>query len=220
MMPQAFRHFIATIGATRYLISLIVMLIVLGYALLTFFDYVPFYAELASQLYLSSRVLLVLLYLSVTILVTLIWYQWVIRPEQPTYNQHALRSLYRLSDQTGLIWYDILLLAVLLASYFAAPRLLTDIHLRETARFLTFVIAIPILIGLLPTQRPRRVVVPPGRTLRQIAQNLAVGENQVEEVMRRLTTYNELNLLLPDNNENQLDQELPVGMVIEIPPRF
>lgn len=227
-MPQIFRAIVATLGATRYLVLLLLLLSLVGYGLLTIGGYVPFYGEVAARLRVAPVVLLGLVFGLIVLLVTVGWYGWVLHPEAPLDTMLSVRFIYRQSDRSGLLIYDALLLLLLLGVVLVVPRLFTNEYLRGTTYFLVGITILVFLFDFWPAGRPRRLV---GRfplavaggaetSLDRIVRDLATTQAQTDEetIRETLRLYNDLDRLLPTAQDPQ--HPLPPGIVLEIPPRF
>jgi hypothetical protein len=213
-MRAIVRTLTGAIGATRFLVSLICVAIVGFYALLETAAIVPPFLSICAQLHVAPLLCLVLLYVAVAALLITAWYLWVQRAETSVEDQRAWRPIYRQTDRVGLLGFDLLLITLLLASLVVVRRNLTHLYY-PALLFLGACVLVPLLLGLLPAQRPRRLSVPQhGRTMLQLAANLADADHPVDEVAESLTLYNGLTSLVEE------EAELPYGIIVEVPPRF
>lgn len=229
------RSIVGALGATRYLISGVVALIVVVYSVLSMLDILPLYTRLADQIGLSTPLLLALLYLVVAAIATIIYYLQLVRPPVVMRVSSSWRAIYRQTDRSGVVWLDLGILAAAVAVGVLARRVFTIPYLIDAVVFLAIVVGFPIAIDLLPTQAPRRALAPQhGRTLREIAERLAPDPLRVPEVVRALYDYNDTILhrndcygVDDDTLSPTYDPAMPLedrplrhGIVIEIPPRL
>lgn len=216
-MRLFFRNLIASIAATRYLVSWMLIGIALLYGILTLFSYVPLYTDLAIQLNISIPVFFGLLYGAVFVLVVTIWYLWVIRPEMFITAPSFGHTIYTQTDRTGLVWLNLLILALIAGITYWVRNGFVNAYLIDATVFFAIVIAAPLCLDLLPFTRPRRAVVPlAGQTLLEVATTLAPDPTARQDLLGALYAYNRLNLLLPDYIDPNAD--LPDGLVLFIPP--
>lgn len=217
IMAAVLEAFVSTIGATRYLISLLVVVLALGYALLTQLGIVPLYTLLAAWLGLAVPTLFIVFYLIVLVGVGIVWYLWVLHPADSMRAQLSWRGVYRHTDRTGVSWLDVVLLIGLVAGAYVASVVLRQDYMQHGAIFLAVVIGFPMLIDFVPAQRPRRIAVSAtDRSMRSIVNGLASNRTAPERVLNSLMIYNQFDPADPVYTE----PELPEGMALEIPPRF
>jgi hypothetical protein len=211
------RALVSASGATRYLITLIVTIIVLTYAVLTEANVVPMYTVLAQSLRLPVVTMFMLLYLGVLVLLTSVWYLWILRPTDSINAQISWRGVYRQTDRTGVVWLNVCMLVGLVIGAYVAFRVFPQTYMRDGAIFLATVIALPLLLDFLPAQRPRRVITTADDgSLQAIATRLRTDQVPEATITTSLMIYNELDLTMPE----LAGANLPEGMVIEVPPRF
>ncbi|HKP52041.1 MAG TPA: hypothetical protein VJ183_05255 [Chloroflexia bacterium] len=217
IMAAVVRALVGAIGATRYLVTIILVLIVLFYALLTQLQVVPVYSELAARLGMATTTFFILLYLLVLATMTLVWYFWILRPVDSMRAQLSWRGVYRQTDRTGTGWLNVAVLIMLASGVYVALSSFSEPALRDGALFLGIVIAIPMLIDFLPAQRPRRIVTSANdHSLMTIASRLTTNQTTPANVLNSLVLYNQI-----DPRDPYLaGPDLPDGMRIEIPPRF
>jgi hypothetical protein len=195
---------------------LIVVVIVLGYSLLTLVGIVPFYALWARDIGVPSLFLLLALYVNTVLLCSVVWYLWVLHPNDSINAQLAWRGVYRQTDRIGVWWQGILLaLVVGVVAYFALPAVREEY--REAVVYLAIVVNLPMLSDLFPPRRLRRIVASPDdRSALDIAERIMTSPDQNDHVLNSIALYNEL-----DPKDPKLaGPDLPDGMIIEIPPSF
>lgn len=216
-LARAFGIVIRGFSATRYTISLVAGMIVLAYGGLWVAGLVPSDTELASRLGISIPLLLGLLYVLATTALILLWYFTVEQSAELRPVPEVARRIYRQTDVHGLRWFNLLLIAIILIALFLLPEVERIDH--PVSVFLGIIALIPLVIDLLPFQRPRRLLVPKhGETLNDLAESL--GEQMGDEI-ERLRTYNKGVLT---DYEQRLKTALtpftalPPGMFLEVPP--
>lgn len=217
-LAQAFGIVLRGFSATRYLISLITGAVVLVYGGLWMIGLVPTDTALANNLRISVGLLLALLYLLTALIVIPPWYLLIERPTdlRNTVPEIA-RPIYRQTDVGGLRGLNVVLI-VLMLSGLVLSRGIEQID-RPVTVFLGLVVMIPLLVDLIPSQRPRRLIIPThGMTLTEFHQTLGQAEQGAQE---RLVHYNATTLA---DYRRRIDEPimevtpLPPGMSIEIPP--
>ena len=207
---------VSSLAATRFLVSLVVLLVTLIYAVLTQGRLVPHYADLAARMGMPSLFLLLILYLMALGLCGLIWYLWILHPVDSLNTQLMWRGVYRQTDRTGVWWQSLLLLAGVAGGLFLALPVVENYH-REVAIYLAVVLGLPIALDLFPSRRPRRIIASPDdRSAFAIADRLAARGELRDNVLSSLAIYNELDPQDPD----LAGLDLPEGIVIEVPPKF
>jgi hypothetical protein len=214
-MRAFFHNLVASAMATRYLVSYAVLVIALGYGILTIFSYVPLYTKIGAPV----PVIFTGLYTGVFGLVVSIWYLWVIRPNTFIAAPSVWHTIYTQTDRTGLLWLNLLALATVIGVTFWLRTVFVNAYLTDAAIFFAIVIGAPLVIDLLPFRRPRRAVVPQnGQTLLEIASALAPDQTSRQDLLGALYAYNQLNVLLPSYTDP--NDYLPDGLVIWIPPEI
>lgn len=217
-LAQAFGIMLRGFSATRYLISLITGVVVLIYAGLWMIGLVPTDTALANNLRISVGLLLALLYLLTAMTVVPLWYLLVERPAglRNTVPETA-RPVYRQTDVAGLRGFNVVLIIVIISGL-VLSRGIEQID-RPVTVFLGLVALVPLLVDLIPSQRPRRLIVPThGMTLAELSQTLGHAEQGAQV---RLVNYNATTLADYRRRMNEPVTEvtpLPSGMSIEIPP--
>ncbi|HYF65774.1 MAG TPA: hypothetical protein VD886_23295 [Herpetosiphonaceae bacterium] len=231
------RRTLEAYSATRYLISLAAIGLMLLYAGLTVADVVPFYIALADSLNVSSSFLFGCAYLISCILVIAAWHATIQRSPTPDMEwMLRWRPIYRQTDRGGLLLFDGLLLVVLALIAAILHRFVSERFIREPAFFWIALSGLPIVIGMLmaPFQRPRRYVVPGSsagsqwQPLSAIAIQFAGQSGSPSEVGRYLSEYNNLAAVAPLLDQlrqrsqpfDPADPALPDGFALEIPPRL
>lgn len=226
------RALIGGISATRYLISLLVLTVVLIYAVLTFVQVAPFYRELAEAHGMWPPLLFFLLYLAVALLLAVLWHALVMRQGASVANLLTWRPLYRQTDSSGLLVLNFLLLAAGAGAIGIARFTFRSQAAWEVSIFLVCLVALPVLWDFAPAQRPRRRVVRAGviagarqgnapadqaaESLTEIARSIVMPGYTVEEVAELLELYNELGTQALESSD--ISQPLPQALLLEIPP--
>lgn len=225
-LAQAFGIVLRGFSATRYLISLIIGVVVLIYAGLWMIGLVPTDTALANNLRISVGLLLALLYLLTAMTAVSLWYLLVERPaELRNTVPEVARPVYRQTDVSGLRGFNVVLILLILSGL-VLSRGIEQID-RPVTVFLGVVALVPLLIDLIPAQRPRRLLVPKhGTTLNVLSQQLVSSE---PGDLERLVEYNSATLRGYERrlSQNQPEHEhrpeigatpLPPGLFVEVPP--
>ena len=228
-VSQVFGLIFRAFSATRYAISLVSGLVVLLYAGLWMTGFVPTDTVLANSARISLGLLLALIYLLVALTAILMWYLLVQHGASYRGIPGIASAIYRQTDGSGMRGFTVFLVVLILVALILS-RGIQQID-RPVTVFLAVVALIPLLIDLIPSQRPRRLLVPRhGETLAQMIEALG---SDVGVTVDTLIDYNRNMLADYDRylnrhlNENTPEQErilinghtsLPLGMFIEIPP--
>ncbi len=236
------RQFLGSFMAVRFAASLLAALAVVVHAVLFMVSAVPHYAELALRLRLTPAGLLIIAYVSIALLVSLLWWLLAGREGVPFTRYQRLRPLYRTTDRSGLGLYDALMCVVVLLGVWAVTNYFPYIY-SLPVQFLAFLVLFPMLLGWLPT-RPRRYWTPVhGETMLDLARFIlhapapsanADQGNQMPQENPELTTlveraawelhyYNEFDVRRDRQGNvagDPLREPLPEGVVIENPPQL
>lgn len=213
-MGQLVRGVIGALGATRYLVSIITASLFLLYEVVGLSGSIPRLPEVAVLLDIPPVLFGIVLYLTVGLIVGVLWSQ-----SRSIRAQIVWRPIYRQTDRSGLLLFDGLLLLILFGGVLLALGLFADQpEVRSFIVFLAVILGAPLLLDFVPTQRPRRIVVPGGgQTMREIATNLSPDPSRIDDIIRLLEHYNELRATASAYHERP-DERLPEGFVIEVPP--
>lgn len=199
---------VSSYAITRYLISALTLLVILGYSIFYLTGYVPYYGVLAVSLNLPITLFLVFLYAVIASTIILVWY---LVTRGVNARRPLARTIYRQTDTTDLHWLNLIVIAIVILGVFSL-RQQTKME-RSVVTFLAFVMLAPIMFDYLPMRRPRRWLVPRHvQSRQQITQILTQGNWGLR--IDDLDTYNEFPI-----QPNPGDEQLPEGMFIEIPPR-
>lgn len=223
------RFFVRATGGTRYAASLGTLVVVLIYAVMNRLDLWDNYADLAAAWGLPRWLALTILALLTFLILGGLWNWLVFSGAVDDDRLLQARPIYRMTDRQGLLSlnFSVMCLVLVIVSYAAerfAVRINTDVMV-----FLGLLVAGPLLLDYAPWTRPRRLVIGLGaRSLLDVAQLCQRGSTSTTEVIaRRLATYNELTARISqtvhpelfDGIDLRLDQPLPTGLLLEIPPR-
>ncbi|HEX8230993.1 MAG TPA: hypothetical protein VF826_17020 [Chloroflexia bacterium] len=201
--------------ATRYSVVLALIALVLIYAGMSELNWLPPYTSVASWLGVSSLLLLLLIYLALVSIAIIAWYFWIVRPTDSIRLQMRWKGVYRQTDRTGLVWVDLVLLVGVVAGAILALLMLLSPVLSDPALVMALALTLAILLDFLPGQRPRRVALRPGQTLRDVAEQVTPSHTATDRVLADIWIYNELD----PTDRHYNGPELPEGMFVEVPPR-
>lgn len=206
------RTLVTAYAATRYLVSIICGVAVIVYGTLWMFRYVPSDTALAGAVGLTPAALLAILYLIVALACISAWLLMMRSATETGQTPLTVRPIYRQTDRSGLVWLDTVLI-ITIPLLVLMLRDVTNIN-RTALTFLALLIVIPVIVDLLPAQRPRRAVTPQhGDTLAAIERMLQIQDAGITTDV--LISYNDLEEKLPGVTAST---SLPPGMYLEIPP--